>query len=406
MPALFPHQDWTAGHSPHGGTKWGIRPQESLAMQLSLEPESKPAPAVLRVFAPDAAADVFEPDSDQLTLREAFALHLRPSFDLPAQKGTLSAYDTALKHWERFTPNLPIAEACRDNRPWMELRRAMEQKGFAAATIRKTGRHLRALFRRLGPPTDGNPGGLSILQRTPYFEMPRAPKKLPRLATFEELSALYEAASIATWPLLPDIPPSTFWRAVIVCFYNLGPRAWELFCELPHADVNRSDARPGPHWPGWRWGFADLAGREPTLEYWIPKVSAWHRVPLNRIVLAHLASIRGDRRAIFPATLAHGSVYGQWRCLKAAAVATCGDAVKGIEDLDFHNIRKTCQTEWDTLKMGLGDHVVWHTPTDVGGMHYRNFAMLARRRAEDLPQPEAFKSIFEGRAGSRQKRLF
>lgn len=405
MQAVIPFQENTAGNSPHGGATWGISPPQGPAMQLSLEQRSASSVPSLQVFAPDVDAIDDPPSSDQVRLREAFDRHLRSGLDIPKQKGTLSAYQTALAHWERFTTDPTIADAARDNRAWQSLRRAMEEAGFAAATIRKTGRHLRALFRRLAAPSDGNPAGLSIVPRAPYFDMPKAPRQLPRLATFDELSSLYEMANVATWPELSDARPADFWRAVLVCFYNLGPRAWELFCESPGLGVDRREPRPAPHWSGWRWAFADLDGRQPALEYWIPKVSAWHRVPLSRIVIAHLRRIGADRRAIFPATKAHASVYGQWRCLKAAALAAHGDRLRGIETLDFHNIRKTCQTEWDTLKMGLGDHIVWHTPTDVGGMHYRNFARLARAHCEDLPQPDAFREIFAPR-GPVQKRLF
>lgn len=355
--------------------------------------ERAPAAGVaLRLFSAEGTGDPGKP-AGELRLSEVFDRFLRAEY--AARPGSLGAYEQALGHWERRTNDPPVTAISRDT--WRSLKDSMAADGRKPATIAKTGRHLRRILRRIGPATDGNPGGEGVLAKLPHLEMPRVVRSLPRHADATELDALYEACRVATWPKVGGVTPPAFWRAALVMMYNLGPRAWEMFCAQPRAPY---DAEADNPLTGWR--FEHVNWREGSLRYWIPKVHAWHEVPLSNVVVAHLESIRADRATIFPASKARGSLYGQWRCIRAAAAM----AVASVADLEPHDLRKTCQTEWDHVQLGFGDFVVWHTPTDVGGTYYRNFAKKVRARVEELPQPQSFARIFDAGAGPRQLRMF
>ncbi len=366
-------------------------------------PSLKSSAYELRLFSPPplpsgVAANVSPGDQQRLTLREAFDLFIFPGLDR-RKSGTVDVYRNAIKHWETHSENVPLIEI---NQPILqEFMSRLAPVLPSRATIRKIGRQIRAILRRCGPAEYGNPQGRGVIPKVPYFEMPKAPKSTPRVASHQELDTLYESCRVASWPKLPGIAPSTFWRAVLVCGYNLGPRSWELFC----ADQRSTDPDHPHSSLGWRWSHVDLL--EETVCYWQEKCQAELYRPLHPCVVAHLRAIEGEREAVFPATRARSQVYDQWGRIKCAAGIGVEDASGAqTRDLDLHDLRRTCQSEWDWLHMGLGDWIVGHIAPDVGSQFYRNFDRKAREVIVQLPQPESFRSIPPRPMEPRQKRLF
>jgi integrase len=349
-------------------------------------------PFAPRLFAPDAG----EPDEPQaLTLRQAFDRYFAPNLTAPGRSlGTLSAYRNLVGLWEKFTADPRIGSIT--SALLADFRKRLEADEYAPATVAKLGRHLRALLRRLGPATDGNPQGLGILETVPYLESPRVGRSAPRTASLDEIDRLYDACRVAVWPHIPDVPAPAFWRALVCAFYNLGPRSWELLHD-------GSDERAGFLWANYQPYVRSATGTPLwSIAFLQRKTGNSLLLPVHPVLTAHLESVRTDRRAMFPVTLAHGSVYNQWRAIKS----TAGVGVEGAPDLDFHDLRRTCQSEWDWLRLGLGDWILGHAPQDVGGRHYRNFARHAADACETLPQPKSFQTIFEKIVRERQTRLF
>lgn len=351
-------------------------------------------PFTPRIFDADGGAP---DDPRQYRLREAFDRYFEPIALADKSAGTRTAYRNLLSLWERFTSDPAIGAIT--SASLVLLRRALEEAKYAPATIGKQFRHLRAFLRLLGPATDGNPRGMGILATVPWVESPRVGRKLPRTANHDEIDRLYDACRVAVWPQISrgDVPAPAFWRALLVSFTILGPRAWEIL----HDGSDRRD--------GWFWHClngtycrSSIGTQLSSITFRQKKTGNELTLPVPPVLIAHLESIRTDRLAIFPVTLAHGSVYGQWRAIKAAA----GVGVEGTQELDFHDLRRTCQTEWDWLKLGMGDWILGHAPQDVGGRSYRNFERHAAEACEQLPLPKSFQTIFERIARQHQKHLF
>lgn len=356
-------------------------------MTASPKTPGAPPPSVsLRLFEPDT----FTADPVNLTLREFFETKLLPQLIAERKKpGTIAAYRWALKHWETRTPNPPLSKIDLDLPKTFLLGFAPPE--FELATAAKLWRQLKAIFRRAAPESDRNPDGLGLIERIPRVKLKRPPRRSNRLIALEEFDALYDACRVAKWPRIPGVRAPLLWQTSLVCFSNLGPRAWDFFCDRPHAN-------PLPQ-HCWRWDWINW--RTNTLQFVPDKTGDELRLPLHPIVVAHLQAIRTDRTFIFPATRNRHYVYDQWTAIKIAA----GFDVEGPEDLDFQEIRANCQTEWDTLHFGLGDYILGHAPEGVGATWYRNFAKLAAEACQRFPQPPSFSRIFTA-SGPRQLSLF
>jgi integrase len=158
-----------------------------------------------------------------------------------------------------------------------------------------------------------------------------------------------------------------------VALYCLGPRAWDALC-----------ATPGQ--PGGCWQWSGLNRAAGTLRYIPRKTGQELRVPIPPVLAERLETFRHRSSAIFPVTTCRGDVYRQWTRIKAAA----GIPASGPETVHFHDLRRTCQTEWDALLPGLGDFILGHAPRGVGETWYRNFSRHARKNAALFPLPATF----------------
>src|SRR5262249_3173905 len=142
-----------------------------------------------------------------------------------SRESTATIYHGSLLRWERFTNNPPVATI--DSGLLDEFKRDA-LKECKPATFNRDWRNIRAILRRIGPQHERNPRGLGFLERIPWVKMARVDLDFPRIATFEELDALYEACDFATWPV-SVVPPPEFWRTLIVIAYNVGARRSDIF---------------------------------------------------------------------------------------------------------------------------------------------------------------------------------
>ena len=337
--------------------------------------------AAIRLHVPGAESP---PAAATLTLRAVFESFLLPDLiEQGRSPATIAEYSNSLRLWELLTTDPSLAELERDHKETLKAfirdLKASRQPQYRPATICKIWRHLRPVIRRAGPLGDHNPDGEGIIGFVRPPRLPAVPRRINRVANLDELQALSEGCRVATWPKRGNIAPEVMWRAAIVSFYNLGPRCWDLWCADPAT----------PHSSGWRWPQINL--RAGSLRYLPDKTeeAGEIEIPLNRVCVTHLAGIKREWSAVFPASKSRGALYGQWAQIKAAAAATC----PSVLDLEIQNLRGTCQTEFDSIHVGLGDFMVGHAPDGVGPSFYRNFFRKAKEAAEQLPQPAGFLDI-------------
>lgn len=299
----------------------------------------------------------------RLTVREAFFRFVVPELS-ENKRGTRAAYEQSVRDWERHVPeNPPIGEVT--NALLAKLRASLLAQGYSPATINRIWRGLRRIFRRVGPQVYGNPMGEGLLERVPHMRPVPQVYRRPRVVSFGELDALYAACPAAPVPSLLQFrreERTWLWRALLVVAYNLGPRFADLFALTPE----------NVDWRGAR------------LRYKAQKTGFELDLPLNRTVRRHLA-------AIAPASARHGRLFGMAGRKQIYLGFAALRHVAGIDmDVSFHDLRRTCQSEFDAVLPGLGDWFLGHMPRDVGGRYYRNLDKPAKEAAEKLPQPPSF----------------
>ena len=320
-----------------------------------------------KVFVPGEGDDPAD-----YSVRRAFEVYLRPELvSVGRADGTLEAYETALKHWEAQTSN-PSVRAC-DRSHVESFRDGMLEQGMSPATVRKYWAHLKAILRRLAPPETRNQQGEGIISRVPWMRLPAAPEKLPRIATFLELNALYDACQVAVWPSEKNTGflPRIIWRSFLVLVYNYGPRTKDL----------------------WRLAWSAVDWERETLRFQAKKTSKLQGLPFNDATRAHLLRIRptpsilaaagtNTRSDVFWPTRGNAQFYREWQKINAAA----GLSVP----LECRDLRETCASNYERISPGVGSWILGHAARGVTARFYLNPTPQVIEAVHKLPQPEAF----------------
>lgn len=346
-----------------------------------------PAAPTLRIF--DESAPLLPPGErlpHELRLREAFELHFLPD-SKELEPTTISLYYTTLGHWERLTTDPPIGLTT--DVDFRAFRDAM-LKEARGTTVDNNIRRLRTMFRRFGPRSDGNPGGMGFLTLLPYCRSTGAKHGKKRSIPLEELSAVYRACEIATWPSRGPVPAPKLWRTKLVFFYNVGASTVD-------AELLRW-AQIGPGDPD------DHQRKDPQRQYVsFVREKTKHlkedelHVPLNATVLRALLSIRTDDPRVFPCS------WTNFRDRKAQWEAILSEA--GIPKkrwFNFAHLRKTCNVRANSIPgvAGVGKAILGHAPRDVNDEHYEDWTDRMAYAVDHLPQPDAFAGL------DHQRRLF
>lgn len=348
-------------------------------------------PPILPFQRPETAA----PDDLKLTLRDAFEKHMAADLEAEKSASTVGNYRTALSHWERLTRNPPIGEATDET--MAVLRRGLlaeEKTGHSIMDVRKC---LRAIFRRLGPRSDGNPRGKRILDVVPYMEPVPTGEGAPRKIPLETLSAIYEACRVADWPSGCLATAPFVWRVAFVLLYCHGPRRSELL-GLEWSMVSWEPAHPhplvdldNPH--GWlTYTPPKTQGHKGALYRPLTEVSRWH--------LAQLHAVRGERRKVFgwPASSGTGRRPQTREAIQRAA---------RIENpYTFQHFRQTCNMAYRKIDREAAEAVMGHAPRDVNSRWYWQSVEAMIEAAAQLPQPDAFERALLGPVDDPQRRLF
>lgn len=177
----------------------------------------------LRVFWPDDTCA----NQSELSLCKVFRDRILAEKTFLWDARTVREYQCTLNLWDDITGDPPlemISETIlRDFTTALTRRTGRNGQPISANTIRKHLRHLRALFRELGPRRNGK--GLGLMADIPYVQMPRAVRQAPVIWTPPQLKQLAEAAKhFHPGPVTGPIPPADWWLVLLRILWNSAVR--------------------------------------------------------------------------------------------------------------------------------------------------------------------------------------
>lgn len=348
--------------------EWKVTLQGHNVALLAKESDSMTA---LRLFAPEVSPspprDAYASDN----LRQAYELHFTGSL-VGKAPATKNEYEKALDHWERFTDNPRICDV--NDEVFEAFRKAaFDEDEYSAATINKWGRHLQAIFNRLGPKCSRNKKGKSILREVPFYEpLPEVDPDPVRILD-SALNAFYHACKVAEWPSFSrtGVPSSLLWRTAEVLAVTYGPRRSDLF--------------------GLKWTQMDFENNQ--IGFRAKKTGKWHHFPMTPIVRAHLLEIKTDREYVLPITTSHHYLYRQLQEIQHEAKIKRPDG----SYYDFRNFRQTCASRSDSHIPGTASIILGHSISSVTHDNYlgRQAYEAAARCLNTIAMPSAFYEILE-----------
>jgi len=314
------------------------------------------------------------PLAETLTLRDAFEQFVLPDLDNPR-----SADDRrcTLNRWDIWSDNLPVGQITKQT--LIRFRDASQAAGNSPSTTNKHLRNLRTILRRLGPAEYRNPEGEGIIPKIPHIKFLPVEHSLPRVVPLDVLSDLYDACGETHWP--EDlIPPAEWWKGLLVLAFNVCLRRGDL--------LNLSTEN------------IDLDERIISIR--AGKTKKQQVIPLNAVALTKIRRLWSPRPNLFGKIISnrHGErqFSREWHRLQTAA------GIEEQEHFEFHDIRRTGLTAYETVKPGVSSYLGGHLPqSQLNGMvtmkvtkqFYISAPQVIIDAAEELPQPEAFKRILD-----------
>ncbi len=251
----------------------------------------------LRLFSVDDEPLSTKDQQRQMTLLEAYKSTIcLGSRAKKRARGTLKDYWTALSHWSRLMESdgpLGIGEI--NDEMLDDFGDLLQLEEKSNRTINKVCGHVEAILKTCGPRTGRNRRGLEILERFVFAEKREEETMIRRrLVPKNDMSRIYEACRIASWPDHPTLPAPLVWRTALVLFWNVGLRRndcrqmklssvhWEVPCPIP-------ELRSIENEHGWlEFLPAKTMRRKPQ-----PVV-----IPLNETMRHHLKWMTGKRQRL------------------------------------------------------------------------------------------------------------
>lgn len=392
-------------------------------------PITTPRPRIFSEDSPpqlDAISDPWAPD-DHLahtwTLRDLYLSQHRPTL---RSRATIEDYDRSVTRFESFCAAFPISPSPPD--------RGATNRIPHPAIAKITPKSLVAFQRWLT--SDGHPpratnktigcvqailskgARLGILTHSPTIDaVPYRSASTIYTLSQAELSRIYHAAEVATWPTYrrasPTIPgrwplpytPADGWRALIVLLATYGMRTEDAITLSPTghgltwSSVRRDSRNPDPS--------GKLTNPEGWLSFVPAKTAAIKPdpliLPITPLVRHHLDRLRVGATPVpaapvfdWPTTA--GSVerslvgfYWQWdQILKAAGVTATGWEGQPVKLLPKH-LRKTCVTWLEDHRPGVSKYVTGHAAERSGGITTATQAKHYRR--SETPVVEALLTL-------------
>jgi hypothetical protein len=240
-----------------------------------------------------------------------------------------------------------------------------------------------------------------FIERLPRFPKPKPQRDVAgrHYLTKPDLNAIYFATYGLEQPRGWKQPFTVghYWRAALVVFFNYGVDTGTVFKSA------------GFHEPilwrhvSWRPEPPNGQGKESRygwLYYRRVKTRKQFHRPMNRVVSAHLKSIRSEVSqpddAVFHGGSSRPNQQFQLLC-NLAGVKPKQDVETGKEKpWVLKDLRKTCATYYDEHMPESSIEILGHS---VGGVTYRHYAHrdpLAFKAIMTLPQPTAFNALVHG----------
>lgn len=310
-----------------------------------------------------------------MTLREVFERYHRSSAHA---RTTLSEFDAALRRWEGLTGDPPLVQIDK----WrlkefvegaLSLHRLRTRQPYARSTIHKW---LRAVMAVLHAAEEAE-----LIARAPRMPRLKCPRRAIVYATPEEVSRIYAARFLASWPPPEStgVPAPLWWGALIVLLYNCGCRRGEWWRSLPLSAV-------------------DLERRQITV---IDVKSGGAELrAINDTLAAHLRAFIAaapERDLLFPSPCNARRLYGTWHALQRAAGVSVrrppGSELKPY--FGFHELRKSCGTALCALNPVAAQRQLGHRSLATTIAHYAGIGETVRRATDALEQPAAFADLDE-----------
>lgn len=219
---------------------------------------------------------------------------------------TEEGYLNTLKHWENLTDDPVIADI---DEVIIQNFRTAYLVFNSHASFNKERRHLLAILNRLSSRSNYNPRGLGIIHGVPLVSKLNEPESVPRIASEDDLNAIYTACRVAKWPYSVCDAPD-WWRALLVFIYNTGFKRAE-FTGLLTGDVDLEQA---------------------TIQY------NGEALPLHRTVVDHMRVIWSEREFVFQMPNSKKLLYREWHQIQTAAGIKNHYTFKDLRETHHHNI--------------------------------------------------------------------
>ena len=287
-------------------------------------------------------------------LREAARRHYHVD---ELSRTTQKKFGYDFKRWETLTTNPNYDQI--DNETVAEFRSKMIDKGYSPSSVKGSWNTLRTILRRLGPPTDGNPWGLGLIDRVPAMRPVKDVIRRPRRVSLTDISKVYAACRVATYHI-GGIPAVDWWRTIMALAYFTILRRGDLWSlEWNQINLDKQEL----------YFIADKTWKELT-------------IPLHPVAAGHLKRIQRSSGLVLPGT--RSRYYIRW-----------GEVVKrsGVEKkFGLHDLRRTGASEFDRVRSGLGAYLLQHSSNSVSEKFYLNRDDELREALTDLRVPVGFQA--------------
>lgn len=316
------------------------------------------------------------------TLREAFEAVLLPVLRIKGRaKGTIDAYYSTIRWWERLTDDPAICEIT--DELLLRFHMSLPNELHGPRSRNKHTINVEAILRICGPRDSRNKRGRGILDVVPFCERAviGAPQKRRRIVPEDAFAVIFDASSIATWPKHPTLPAPLVWRCLWLLLLTYGPRRTNAFL-MPADSLLREPRHPVPE--------IEVSNSCGWLNY-LPTKTRGARpqdltLPLNETMRQWLDALGPRKNQLFPFPRSTRD----WRSWSHRIQTAAGIA----EPYSFQDFRKTCNVTWNRLsgRKALGRFVLGQMPRDVNTQFYEDFTADVATLVHSFPYPDLVRS--------------
>jgi integrase len=359
---------------------------------------------------------------ERVTVRYAYEEYLVPEI-ADAAASTRADYSRFVTYWEEFereqnltaqftqsTQGQPELDP-RTSSPWVlsdissRLMSAFIQWMFAKQLSDSTVDKAQKTIKRVIELAGREGVKVNSIKTKPIRPKPAAKHYLDDL----QIACLWSAANGAVWPIQFDhrrrpgsgMPPSTFWRAILIMLRTYGMRVQDLVAyesikePILWRDITWTERTPNPEGKcDWQYGWLHYVASKTGHQYYLP-LTRHARAALDRLY-KHAQAICGESvppdRPILPCPTGHG-LTNAWKLLQATARV----AKPTGEHYQLEDFRKTCATYLDEHCPELAYHVCgWsHAGSKIAHRHYINSERKLVASLPSAPMPGCFDEWLE-----------